>query len=259
MLSQAAPPRKRNRFTQAVEELGSRILRGDLKPGEILPNEAELGRELGASRTVVREAVKSLAAKGLLEPRTRTGTRVLEPIHWNLLDLDVLGWRCAAMPRSQFFRELFEIRRMIEPAAAALAAERASGADLALLEQAYRAMEAVDHGSDAAIDADLRFHRAILAGSHNDLLLQMGGLISVGLLASFRISTRSYDAGLPLHKRVLGAIRDRHPEQARENMAQLLTGTREFLERELAGPVHEGVEEARTAARWGGARSTDFS
>ena len=249
MFRQAAVPRKRNRFAHAVEVLGSRILCGDLKPGEILPNEAELGRELGASRTVVLESVKSLAAKGLLEPRTRTGTRVLEPIHWNLLDLDVLGWRYAAMPRGQFFRELFEIRRMIEPAAAALAAERATSTDFTALEQAYRAMEAVDSGSDAAIEADLRFHRAILAGSHNDLLLQMGGLIGVGLLASFRISSRSYDAGLPLHKRVLDAIRDRHPEQARENMAVLLSSTREFLERELAGSVHDRADEARPAAR----------
>ncbi|MGH8863617.1 MAG: hypothetical protein ACREVZ_03065 [Burkholderiales bacterium] len=77
----------------------------------------------------------------------------------------------------------------------------------------------------------------------------MGGLISVGLLASFRISTRPYDSGLPLHGRVFDAIRDRHPEQARENMAQLLTGTREFLERELAGPVHKMAEEVGTAAR----------
>jgi len=77
----------------------------------------------------------------------------------------------------------------------------------------------------------------------------MGGLISVGLLASFRISARSYDAGLPLHGRVFDAIRDRHAEQARENMAQLLSSTREILERELAGPVHGRAEEAGTAAR----------
>ena len=101
---------------------------------------------------------------------------------------------------------------MIEPAAAALAAERATGAGLGPL-------------------------------------LQMGGLISVGLRASFRISTRSYDAGVQLHGRAFEAIRDRHPEQARENMAQLLTGTGEFLERELAGPVREMAEEAGTAAR----------
>jgi DNA-binding FadR family transcriptional regulator len=93
------------------------------------------------------------------------------------------------------------------------------------------------------------FSPGLLAGSHNDLLLQMGGLISVGLLASFRRSTRPYTAGLPLHGRVFDAIRDRHSEQARENMAQLLTGTRQFLERELAGPVYEMAEEAGTAAR----------
>lgn len=160
MVRQAAFPRKRNRFANTVEDLGSRILCRDLKPGETLLNESELGRELGASRTVVREAVKSLAAKGLLQPRTRTGTRILDPIHWN-----------------------------------------------------------------------------------------QGGLISVGLLASFRISAWSYDAGLPLRERVLEAIRDRHPELARENMAVLLSSTREFLERELAGSVPDRVAEARTAAR----------
>lgn len=101
---------------------------------------------------------------------------------------------------------------MIEPAAAVLGAERATGAGLALL-------------------------------------LQMGGLISVGLRASFRISTRSYDAGVPWPVPVFEAIRDRHPEPARETMAPLLSSTREFLERELAGPVHDGAEEPRTAAR----------
>lgn len=238
---EAGPPRKRNLFTHVVEELGSRIVRGDLKPGETLPNEADLGRELRASRSVVREAVKSLAAKGLLEPRARTGTRVLAPVHWNLLDLDVLAWRYAAMPRAQFFRELFEIRGMIEPPAAELAARRATPEDLEALERAYEAMEAANHASDAAIDADLRFHRAILAAGHNDLLLQMGGPIGVGLLTSFRISARSYSVFLPLHRRVLEAIRDRRPAEAREVMEGLLSRTREFLEQELAAEAPRAV------------------
>ena len=116
--------RKANLFAQVVEDLGSRIVRGDLRPGDPFPNEADLGREFGASRSVIREAVKSLAAKGLLESRTRTGIRVLAASQWNLLDLDVLGWRYGAMEPHAFFRELFEIRRMIEPEASALAAER---------------------------------------------------------------------------------------------------------------------------------------
>src|SRR4029079_5767613 len=114
--------RKRNLFAHVVEELGIRIVRGILKPNEAFPHEADLGREFGGSRSVIREAVKSLAAKGLIESRTRTGIRVLAPMHWNLLDVEVLAWRYSVMPQAQFYIELFEIRQMIEPEAAALAA-----------------------------------------------------------------------------------------------------------------------------------------
>jgi len=228
------PARKRSLFAHLVEELGGRIVRGVYRPGDTLPNEADLCRELGASRSVVREAVKTLAAKGLVESRTRTGIRVLEPIHWNLLDLDVLGWRYTAMPPTRFFRELFEIRHMIEPAAAALAAERASEADVATIGAAFEDMRNADYRSDAAIQADLRFHRAILAASGNDLLLQMGSLIGVGLRVSFRITNEPFTVFLPLHARVLDEICSRRPTQAREAMVRLLSETRDFLERELA-------------------------
>jgi GntR family transcriptional regulator, galactonate operon transcriptional repressor len=122
--------RKRNLFAHVADELGSRIVRGEIQPGGAFPIEAELGEEFSASRSVIREAVKSLAAKGLLESRTRTGIRVLPPERWNLFDLDVLEWRYMSMPPEAFFRELFEIRRMIEPEAAALAAERGTGPKL---------------------------------------------------------------------------------------------------------------------------------
>jgi DNA-binding FadR family transcriptional regulator len=240
---QAAPHRKRNLFAHIVEELGSRIVRGDWKPGETLPNETELGRELGASRSILREAVKSLASKGLLELQPRIGTRVLPCMHWNLLDLDVLSWRYSAMSREQFFVELFEIRMMIEPLAAGLAAERATAAQVDALSAAYAAMESadveginsagIDAGGAAAIDADLRFHRGILACTHNELLEQLGSLIAVGLLTSFRISIRSYHSGLPLHLKVLEAIRVRRPIEARQAMEELLQRTRRFVARDL--------------------------
>jgi DNA-binding FadR family transcriptional regulator len=228
---------KRNRFGHAVHELGSRIVRGDVRPGDTLPNEAELGRELGASRTVVREAVKSLASKGLIEPRTRVGTKVLPSAQWNLLDLDVLGWRYGAMPPMQFFRELSEIRRMIEPEAAALAAERARADDLAIMTKAYQDMVAAESSSDAAIEADIRFHRSILQATHNALIVQMGGLIGVGLMVSFEISTRSFETFLPQHKQVLDAVACRDPKLARATMDHLLTATYGYLERELAGSM----------------------
>jgi DNA-binding FadR family transcriptional regulator len=226
--------RKRNLYAHVVEELGSRIVRGDLKPGDPLPNEALLGREFNASRSVIREAVKSLAAKGLLQSQTRTGIRVLAPMHWNLLDIEVLGWRYSSMPRAQFFRELFEIRGMIEPRAAALAAERATERELTQLADAYAAMVTADLATDAAIEADLHFHRSILSASHNDLLLQMANLIGVGLLISFRISPDPYKVFLPSHKAVLDAIARRRPSEAQKAMESLLTGTRDYLEEHLA-------------------------
>ena len=96
--------RKRNLFSHVVEELGRRIVAGHIGEGGTLPNEAVLCREMGASRSVIREAVKSLAAKGLLESRTRTGIRALTPLHWNLLDPEVLNWRYSSMPPGDFFR-----------------------------------------------------------------------------------------------------------------------------------------------------------
>ncbi len=223
---------KRNLFAHVADELGTRIVRGDIKPGDPFPIEAELGQEFGASRSVIREVVKSLAAKGLLESRTRTGIRVLPESRWNLFDTDVLEWRYTAMPPEAFFRELFEIRRMIEPEAASLAAQRGSEAEIAAMETAYELMETAKNGSDEAIEADLAFHREILAAAHNPLLHQMASLIGVGLLVAYRISRDPFTVFLSKHKEVLIAIKKRKPEAARKAMDQLLTGTRDFLEHE---------------------------
>jgi DNA-binding FadR family transcriptional regulator len=241
--------RKRNLFSHVVEELGARIVRGEFGPGGGLPNEAELSQEFGASRSVIREAVKSLAAKGLIESRTRTGIRVLPPIHWNLLDPEVLDWRYSAMPPADFFREIFEIRAMIEPQAAELAAERADAADLAEIAAAYEAMETADAPGTIAINADLRFHRAILAAAHNELLLQMGNLIGVGLQVSYRLSSDSFTIFLPLHKDVFDAIAARRPGKARAAMARLLADTRVFLDGRLKGASKRKPARQLTPAR----------
>ena len=222
--------RKKSLFAHVVEEIGTRIVRGDLAPGDPLPNEADLGLEFEASRSVIREAVKSLAAKGLLESRTRTGITVLPALRWNLLDVEVLSWRYSSMPQQQFFAELFEIRSMIEPRAASLAAERATDAEIDIIGAAIEAMSGADVAGDSAIEADLSFHRAILAAAHNDLLLQMGNLIGVGLLTSYRISSDPYSAMLARHEDVYAAIRDRDPSKARQTMELLLRGTQEFLD-----------------------------
>jgi DNA-binding FadR family transcriptional regulator len=228
--------RKRNLFAHVADELGTRIVNGDLRPGQPFPIEAELGQEYGASRSVIREAVKSLAAKGLLESRTRTGIRVLPPQQWNLFDTDVLEWRYTAMEPHEFFRELFEIRHMIEPEAAWLAAERATDEEIVAIETAFTAMETAKPGTDDAIAADLAFHRQILAAAHNALLLQMGSLIGVGLLVSYRISNDPFTVFLSRHHDVAIAIKKHKPAQARKAMDALLTGTKEFLESRIKAP-----------------------
>lgn len=208
-------------------------MRGDFKPGSALPNEAVLGQEFEASRSVIREAVKALSAKGLIESRTRTGIRVLPPIHWNLLDPEVLSWRYSAMPPAQFLREIFEIRGLIEPQAAAFSAERASRSEIAEIAAAYEEMEAADEPGPEAINADLKFHRAILAGARNHLLLQMGNLIGVGLTVSYGLSTDTFEVFLPRHKDVLDAIAARKPDAAHAAMERLLSDTRTYLDKRL--------------------------
>ena len=215
-------------FAHVVEELGSSIVRGDIKPDDPFPSEAELGARFKASRSVIREAVKSLAAKGLLESRTRYGIRVLPPLHWNLLDVSVLSWRFTSMPHELFFEELFEIRSMIEPRAAALAAERATDREIEAIEEALQAMSGAVTEGDEAIEADLAFHRAILAAAHNPLLLQMGNLIGIGLLTSYRISSEPYTAMLVTHAAIYEAIRNRDPAEAQKKMRSLLQDTRSF-------------------------------
>jgi GntR family galactonate operon transcriptional repressor len=220
---------KRNLFAHVVEELGIRIIRGDLRPDDPFPIEADLGREFGASRSVIREGVKSLAARGLIESKTRTGIRVLPPTYWNLLDPEVLSWRYSVMPPAQFYGELFEIRLMIEPRAAALAASRATQADLAEMSEAFDEMSKGRETGTAAVEADLRFHRAILAAGKNALLHQVGNLIAVGLYISHQASSDSFTVFLPQHGQVLAAIQARDPQAAQRMMEKLLNETRDFV------------------------------
>jgi len=155
---------------QIVHAIGRQILSGKIRPGELLP--ALPG--LPASRTVLREVIKVLAAKGLVESRPKTGTRVRPRHAWNLLDPDVLAWQGDGAAPAAFLRQLTEVRLIVEPAAAELAAQRAGPTDIQTLENALHDMEAALGGPSedhAAFDqADMRFHLAIVRACGNDLL-----------------------------------------------------------------------------------------
>lgn len=239
--------------------LGTRILAGDYAPGATLPTEAQLCVEFGVSRTAIREAIKMLAAKGLVVSRQRAGTRVQDPSDWNRLDADVLGWMAAMPPDPDFMGGLIEARQAFEPAAARLAAMRASAADLAEIEAAYHAMTAAPiEDLDACTEADVRFHLSILKASHNPVFTGLGRLIGQALANSFQMTTsisRSYVATLSAHGDVLEAIRLRQPDIACERMRALIDIAStdmmrhlEMLRREAdgaatlaAGPARESV------------------
>src|SRR6188472_713985 len=159
---------RRGLHGELVHDIGTRILRGELRPGDPIPTETGTAGVLDVSRTVLREAIKVLVAKGLVISRPKTGTHVRDRAYWNLMDPDVLAWRLETDPGDGFFVDVFELRRLIEPAAAALAAERAIAEEIAELETAFAEMEAnVDRNPDEYIAADLRFHELILTACHN--------------------------------------------------------------------------------------------
>ena len=168
-----------------VHAFGRGIVSGEIRPGERLPTPARVR----AGRGVVREAVKVLAAKGLVVSRPKTGTRVRPPEAWNLLDPDVLAWRQEGLPRGAFLEKLTDVRLIIEPGAAELAARRAAPAQVETLRVALRDMsDALDLSPpdhEAYNDADIRFHSAIVQACDNDVLEQIGAIVNTTLLVAF--------------------------------------------------------------------------
>lgn len=210
---------------QLVEALGRRIVGGALAPGEIIDLNL-LGAEFEVSRTVVREAVKVLLGKGLLDARPKHGTYVRERAAWNLLDPDVMQWRDADGPDPTLLQELEEVRQMLEPVAARIAAERGEEEHLSTMEAALAEMERRDEDITLHIEADLRFHRAMAAATGNELLERLSGLLAPAQRSRDQLvyqSGHDHDRRfITAHRLVLEAIRARDPEQAEAAMKRLL-------------------------------------
>jgi DNA-binding FadR family transcriptional regulator len=197
------------------------ILRGDFAPGSPLPREAELMERFGVSRTVLREALRTLTSKGLVESRPKVGTRVRAQNAWNLLDADMLDWYSRVAPPLQFALKLQEMREMIEPYAAALAAENHEEHTRERLTRAHRAM-ADAQNVDEWVRADLDFHLGVL-----------GALIERTLEGQLRLNAKRadvYNASLAEHTAVFEAIIARDSNAARRAMAGLLGVTRGRIE-----------------------------
>ncbi|AFT87048.1 FadR/GntR family transcriptional regulator [Paraburkholderia phenoliruptrix] len=212
--------------------LATAILRGDYAPESILPREAELMDTFGVSRTVLREALRTLTSKGLIESRPRVGTRVRPRHAWNLLDADVLDWYSRVAAPMQFALKLQEMREMIEPYAAGLAAASHSDETFGALSAAHAAMAAA-RNVDEWVRADLQFHLSVLIACSNELLIPLGTLIERTLEAQLRLNAKRADvfnASLAEHTAVFEAIRARDAAAARDAMARLLGVTRGRIE-----------------------------
>jgi DNA-binding FadR family transcriptional regulator len=218
-----APAPVRNLTFGLLDSLGRAIVTGGYDDRRF-PTEAELAAQHSVSRSVTREAVKMLTAKGLLTARPRKGTTVQPPSSWNLFDPDVLRWLLERKFSLQLLRQFSELRIAIEPAAAALAARTADGPALAAVREGYRRMEAAEAVAEDTLEADIEFHITVLNASSNPFYVQFRDLVATALRTSIRFTNgfKGRAASLPAHRAVLEAIERAEPEAAREAMAAII-------------------------------------
>lgn len=196
---------------QIARSLGQDILSGRIQPGDKIPNEAELLARFGVSRTALREALKTLSAKGFLIVKTRVGTKVTDPMRWNFFDTEVLAWQVGNGMDARFRRHLAEVRRALEPAAAALAAQHRNAEDLAGMREAVEAMRRERHSEYEFARADLELHLRIAVASRNPMMRSLASVIETALLEAFTLSppTRSealHRETVDLHERIVDCI-----------------------------------------------------
>jgi DNA-binding FadR family transcriptional regulator len=236
MIARTTPPRAT--FQEQVrEKLGRDICSGRYRPGQVLPSETDLCQQFGFSRIVIREAIKSLVAKGMLEVGRRVGTLVLEPTQWNLFDPNVITWRAESADQDPTIsRDLMELRRIVEPAAVRLTATRAGDEDRRKLRAAYMAMARAVAGKGDYVQADLAFHAVILAACGNQFVRQMQEAMSAILRASFEIISNKPGGpahSLPMHEAVCVAIEKGDPVAAERAAINLIEQAEADLKEQL--------------------------
>jgi DNA-binding FadR family transcriptional regulator len=221
-----------NIHSRLVDELGRQIANGTIGQDGLLPREDDLVESFAISRTIVREATKTLQALGIVITRPRIGSRIQPITQWRLLDPQVMDWLTDSSLTQTFVRDLLDLRMMIEPAAAALAAERATEAQCTILMQALDAMAAANTTAKH-VEADFAFHDAIMEASGNMLLLQLKPALTALLKGSFRLSMHDRDAikaSVALHKAVADAILRRDAAGARSAAMTILESARKDIE-----------------------------
>jgi DNA-binding FadR family transcriptional regulator len=230
----------RNLTHQLTHQLGAAIVQGQYAIEKSFPTEAELSQQFNISRSVTREAVKMLTAKGLIASRPRQGIRVMPSSQWNMFDADVLSWTLNARPSLELLREFTQLRMAIEPEAAALAAENnQDSAKIKAIGDALARMKRADEGYDDPLAADIEFHCAILAAGNNRFFFQLREFIQVALRVSIAstnqlkgVLTADYEE----HKRIYDAICAGDQEGASKSVKVLLQEVMQLINLSLVKP-----------------------
>jgi DNA-binding FadR family transcriptional regulator len=213
----------RNLTYGMLDSLGRAIVTGHFDE-RVFPTEAELAKQYDVSRSVIREAVKMLTAKGLLSARPRQGTIIQPGSLWNLFDTDVLRWLLERKFSIELLKQFNQLRVAIEPEAAALAARFGDADDLALISAGLARMEAAEEGNDDTLEADIAFHVSVLHASRNPFYLQFREVVGTALRTSIRFTNRikGHTASVAEHGAVRDAILARDPDRARQAMRSLI-------------------------------------
>jgi len=225
----------RNVHMQVVERIGTGIVHGEIPAGQPLPAEAKLCAMLDVSRTVVREAIRILVGKGLIESRAKSGNRARPPENWNQFDPDVLRWQLASTDIDAYLAKLFDLRRAIEPAAAKLAALAARDVDKSAIRAAVDRMASAQSTPDY-VQADIAFHKSIFIATRNEFYWPMAQMFEVALRPSFDISGpgKHRARAIAEHRAILDAIVKGAPEAAARATLVLLAHTTDDLDRARA-------------------------
>lgn len=228
----------RQRIHQMVaQKMGTSILSGVLQPGEHIPGEIEQSAAMGVSRTAYREAIRILTAKGLLESRPKAGTRITARERWNLLDPEMLAWMFMGKPNKAFALDLFELRNLLEPEAAQLAAHRRKPEHLDAMAEALGDMQNFGLGTEKGQAGDRRFHTTLLAAAGNLALASLASSIGAAVKWTTFYKQAAYEVPrdpLPEHLAVYHAIKDRDPAGARAHMEELIALAAQDMGLELA-------------------------
>jgi len=224
--------------TKVSRQLGVAIVTGQYQPGDILPGEIEIAEKFGISRSVVREALRMLSARGLIESKPKIGTRVKGRDSWHLLDPTLLEWMFESAPPARFVESLFELRLIVEPAAAELAAKKKTARQLAIMGHAIEEMARHSLATPEGQVADQEFHKAILEATGNELLVNLSASVGAAVrwTTFFKYRTnKSPRNPIEEHRALFEAIADGDGERARQATIDLIVQAEKDTEEALHG------------------------